>query len=182
MTTKYTESGLALPYPEYTDPAAGPDQIKALADAVDLKMTRLRSSYPIPGYGADFVGNDFAGVKGNTVVIYSTTPTLVAFGWAEITVGCSLVMVNDSTFGSQSRAWAGWLRILVNNVVVRQRYIHSFSALAHGILSVTAKIPLPLTTETFAVSATWTNDLGSADQVNVRNVECQILQFGAPRP
>lgn len=110
---------LALPYPEYTDPASGPDDIKDLADAIDAKMTRILHSYRSDDMNWKVIP------KAVDYTMNSYTIPVFTSGWGSVHYGVTLTDGDHDVSNQAGSNWAGYVKGYYNNVLFVNRRFHS---------------------------------------------------------
>lgn len=172
-----SSADLGLPSPELTDLADAPAALKALADMVDAKMTRLRNWMRVNGQGMS--GSDLGTLvtAGTTVQIMpAQSPALLVVGSCE--VDFDVVLMSDNTAAT---TWAGSLLMYLNGTQVSTNRWHNHGATRLITASCQAAISLPVGVSSLTFGVNMFVDTLSNSSVRAIEWELNVRQYGALR-
>ena len=164
--------------PDLTGTADGPAAMAALATRVEREMSTWRaaqefSQEPNQSFNPNTTGN----------LLHSITVATGVIGWITIEANILLNMNGsvsyDTNVGAYSQAFSGWVKMLVDNVQIRQYRYHSIWRTGTMIVPLNGAIGRTAAQTSTNVKLTLDIDSGSTP-VNYINSHIYVCQYGAP--
>jgi hypothetical protein len=163
--------------PDLANTADGPAAMAALALRVEREMSTLRASQefsqePLTPYNANTNGN----------VLHTVTVATGVIGWITIDANVLLNVVGGTPVDSNgvySSSMSGWVKLLVDNVQVRQYRFHSVWGTRTMLVPICAAVTRTAAQTSTQVKVTMDIDSGSTP-VNYVNSHVYVVQYGAP--
>jgi len=160
--------------PDLTGTADGPAAMAALATRVEREMSTFRSAQE---FSQEPNSNWNAGTTDN--LIYSITVATAVIGWITIDAYANLAAAGGNTSNVTQDPFAGYLKVLVDDVLIRTLRFHNLWG--------TRTLPIAVNAAAARTAAqTSTNiklklDVGSGGLgVSVNHTAIYVCQYGAP--